>query len=247
MKMFGYCMINRELTEYEIRGIATYFARNIPSDSLISDDEMIYPAREQDIELMTLPNQRVAKITHKKYVDAFFEKGILQIGSYDYFRSAGNPEIRDHQEGLVTLIGQGNQTTVCGKFEGMMDNYVFCTYLGRPDPVVVESFGYDSFYFINDPEGFADAVRNSLNSKYFSFGKCVYCEEKALIGRIRQGHSFQRVDHRTIEMIGEAMHFVKPVKFSHQNEFRFTWRSHYNVRGARIIECPDAIQFCSRA
>jgi len=246
LRLYGYGWIGRNLSPIEVRQLATYYAGASSSENFGLNKPLIEPANEADIELMVVPSQRVAKMTKQKYLEDFFNKGIIQLGTYDLFRNAGNPEVRDHQEGVVTLIGQGYNRTAWGRFQGGDSNYLFCTYLGDPDPAVVRAFEYETCYYIDDPVGFASAVGAALGAQSYSFGKCVYCQEKALIGELKPEHSFERMDRRTIEMVGEAMHFVKPVRYSHQMEFRFAWRVPSDVKGSLIVECPDAVKFCSK-
>jgi hypothetical protein len=245
--MYKYGVIGKNLTDLEVQQLATFCARDLSPNDFIANRDLIKPAREADIELMVAPTQRISKMTQSKYMDDFFRHGRLQLGTYDYFRSAGNAEVRDHQEGTVTLIGEGPGRTAWGKFQGGGDNYLFCTYLGAPDPKVLRAFEYEACYFIDNPDGFANAIQTSLSANRYSFGKCVYCEEKALVGPLSATHSFERLDYRTVEMIGEAMNFVKPVAYAHQREFRFSWKMPTDVRGALIIDCPEAVQYCSTA
>jgi len=242
LRLYGYGWIDRALSSLEVSQLVTYYAQASSSETIT---ELIEPAQEDDIELMVVPSQRVAKMTKKKYLDDFFDRGILQLGTYDFFRNAGNIEVRDDQEGFVTLVGRGVDSTAWGRFMCGGDNYLFCTYLGDPDPAVLNAFEYDSCYFINDSRGFANAVQIALDAQNYSFGKCVYCEENAIIGGLKPEHSFERIDHRTVEMIGEAMNFVKPMRYSHQLEFRFVWKMPAYVRGTLVVECPNAVQFCS--
>lgn len=242
MRLYGYGWIDRALSSLEVSQLVTYYAQASSSETIT---KLIDPAQEDDIELMVVPSQRVTKMTKQKYLNDFFERGILQLGTYDSFQNAGNIEVRDDQEGFVTLIGREVGRTAWGRFMGGADNYLFCTYLGDPDPSVIKAFEYEACYFINDPRGFAKAVQMALDAQNYSFGKCVYCEEKALIGELKPDHSFERIDHRTVEMIGEAMNFVKPMRYSHQLEFRFVWKMPAHVRGSLVIECPNAVQFCS--
>lgn len=246
LKMFKTGWVDRHLTDYETRGLATHLAKQLSYDQSVPEEDFLEPAREADIDLMKIPRVRPVKMAKQEHVDAFFEKGTLRLGTYYDFESSGNPEVQDHQEGFVSLIAAGESRTAWGTFEGGEDNYIFCTYLGAPDPKVIEAFEYDSCFFISDPVGFTKAVQASINSQSYSFGRCVCCEEKALVGTLRQDHDFNRLDARTIEMVGEAMHYVKPVKYSHQREFRLTWRMPHTVRCALIINCPDAVKFCER-
>ena len=158
---------------------------------------------------MAFPNRKIVKMSKRKYIDQFFNKGILQLGTYETFRKSSNTEIGDKDEGLVTLIGQTDGKTAWGRFQSSDNAYIFCTYLGIPEKELLDSFGYDDCFIVNDPQGFLSAISNSLGAISSSYGKCVYCEDRALLGEITPEHSFQDLNSLTVEMIGNARHFVK--------------------------------------
>ena len=112
MRLYGYGWIGRALSSLEVSQLVTYYAHASSSETIT---ELIEPAQEDDIELMVVPSQRVAKMTKKKYLDDFFERGILQLGTCDFFRNAGNTEVGDDQEGFVTLVGRGAGRTAWGR------------------------------------------------------------------------------------------------------------------------------------
>lgn len=246
LNLYGMGHVGRNLSKFEIRMLASYCLEQSPSGYTISERGLIDPAHERDIGLMVQPKKPVLKMTRREHADSFFRDGTLRLGTYNDFRTAGHPEIRDHQEGFVVLIGESLGRTAWGTFEADGDSFVFCTFLGDPDPSVVADVGYDSYYFIHDVSGFATAVMTTLDSLDMAFGKCVYCSEKAMLGAIQPDYSFDRIDHKSVEMIGSAMHFLKPVKYSHQSEFRFVWQMGKLTREPLIIQCPEAVQYCSR-
>lgn len=235
----------RRLSTFEIVFLASKLAKGIPpSEPLVG--EIVDPAYEEDVRLMHLPKSSVAKMAQKQHVDAFFSEGTLRLGTYEDFRTQGNAEVRDHQEGFATVVGVGSSITAFGTYQRADDSHLFCTFLGNPDVNVIEQFGYDDQFFIDDIVGFCNAIKESIGATSVSFGTCVYCEFKVLVGKLDPMFDPTRIDHRTAELAGEATHYVKPVRYSHQNEFRMVWRMRSSVSRPIIIKCPEAIQFCSR-
>lgn len=245
MRDYIYGVKPRRLSTFEIVFLASKLAKRIPLDQPLVG-EIIDPAYEEDVRLMQPPTGSVAKMAKKEHVDAFFNEGRIRLGTYEDFRTQGNAEVRDHQEGFASVVGVGHSITAFGTFQRADDSYIFCTFSGNPDIKVIDQFGYDDQFLINDVFGFCEAINASIGSTSMSFGTCVYCEYKVLVGRLNPMFDSTRIDHRTAELAGEATHYVKPVRYSHQNEFRMVWRMRRPVSKPIIIKCPEAIQFCSR-
>jgi hypothetical protein len=245
LKSYSHGIEPRRLSTFEVVFLASKLAKGLPPNQPLVG-EIVDPAYEEDVRLMHLPTRRVAKMARKQHVDAFFNDGTLRLGTYEDFRTQGNAEVRDHQEGLATVVGVGSSITAFGTYQRADDSYIFCTFLGNPDANVIEQFGYDDQFFIDDIAGFCSAIKEPIGATSVSFGTCVYCEYKVLVGSLDPMFNPTRIDHRTAELAGEATHYVKPVRYSHQNEFRMVWRMRRSVSKPVIIKCPEAIQFCSR-
>lgn len=245
MHLYNHGLVPRRLSTFEIVFLASKLVKRIsPNEPLVG--EIVDPAYEEDVRLMQLPKGRIVKLAKKEHVDAFFNNGTLRLGTYENFRTQGNAEVRDHQEGFASVIAVGDDITAFGTYQRAEDSYIFCTYAGDPDPNVINSFGYNDKFCIDDAVGFCSAIQASIKSSSLSFGTCVYCEEKVLVGKISPNFSPSRIDQKTADLAGEATHYVKPVQYSHQNEFRMVWRMPSSVSSPIIIQCPEAAQYCSR-
>ncbi|MBY6056777.1 hypothetical protein [Leisingera daeponensis] len=244
MKLFGLAEWNGFLTDQEVK---QWCGRFMHQASFVLPDKEVEPRRMEEIGLMQVPNVPVVKMSKSEYVDAFFEKGTIQLGTYRYFREFGHNEIGDSTEGHVVLFADGFGRSAIGRFEDDDRDYVFCSYIGQPDPDVISKFGYDSHFVIDDVEGFALAVQRKLSAPSICFGRCVYSPHKAMRSFLPEGTSFRRIDKNIIQNFGVARHFIKPDEFSHQREFRILWNLPEGVAQTPLkIDCPEAVQFCSR-
>lgn len=246
MKLFGHMWIDRNLTEVEIRKLCGLYVLGLPNLEDYRYNMEVTPIKESAIQCMAIPDVPILKMTKQQYVDDFFGTGRLQLGSFEYYSRYDHGEIGDREEGEVVLVAEGNNFTAAGKYAGGFDNYLLCTYLGEPDPETLEKFGYDGGFIIKDPERFAMAIQKALGALSHEYANCAYNPHKAIRGKMQPGFTIERIDHRTIEMISTARHFIKPDRFAHQREFRFTWKMPHDVNDPYMIECPEAIQYCER-
>ncbi|WP_253449667.1 hypothetical protein [Halomonas sp. Y3] len=246
MKLFGHMWIARNLTETEIRKLCGFLALGLPNLDAYQNSMEVTPVDESAISRMEVPDMPIVKMAKKDHVNSFFEEGKLQLSSFEYYSRHDHGEIGDRLEGDVILLAERENFTTAGRFAGGFDHYLFCTYLGDPNPETLAKFEYDSGFIIRDPAGFATAIQRALGAKIHEYASCVYSSHKALRGKVQPGFTIDRIDHHTIEMVSSARHFVKPDHFSHQREFRFTWQMPHDVSEPFIITCPEAIQYCDR-
>jgi len=203
----------------------------------------------EEFKKMKSPKGRVIKMAKKKHVDSFFNDGILQLGTFKYYKKYENPEIGDNSEGDYIVVGRHPSVTWIFEMEGGLNNYVFCCYDGEPEPKVIERFGYDDCFEITDLEGFSNAIEKSLNAVKCYKSKCLYKKDKVLIGNLPIDFDFKAVvTELKLDMNNEAKYFMKFPVYEHQNEFRFIWQMQNNeeVEEPLIIHCPEAIKFCRR-
>ncbi|CAN5448367.1 hypothetical protein BH23BAC3_BH23BAC3_07870 [soil metagenome] len=192
---------------------------------------------------------RVIKMAKKEHIDSFFNEGTLQLGTFNYYKNFEDQEIGDRSEGDYIVVGRHPVSTLILEMEGGLNNYVFCCYDGEPEPKVIERFGYDDCFEITDLDGFSNAIIKSLDAVKFYKSRCVYKNDKVLVGDLPSGHDFRAVlTELKLDMDNEAKYFMKFPIYEHQNEFRFIWQMQNNkeVEEPLIINCPDAIEYCSR-
>jgi hypothetical protein len=53
-----------------------------------------------------------------------------------------------------------------------------------------------------------------------------------------------RIDVSTVDLLGDAKYFLKPVANRRECEFRMVWIMRKDVESPVFIECPDAAKFC---
>ncbi|SDL48025.1 hypothetical protein SAMN04488026_10882 [Aliiruegeria lutimaris] len=242
----GITEIHRNLSEQEIAQLTSWLLRRTPRLNT-SVPKLVEPAKEADIRLNEVPRQKITKMGAREHVDRFFDDGTLRLGTVRDFARQEHNEIGDGQEDApIVIIGERIGYTAAGSFEGGHEHYVFCTFLGEPSVEILEAFEYDSYYEITDPAGFSNAVGNAIGSRHADFGRCVYAPYRALQGLVADSFTMRRIDHRTMEMVGEGRNYVKSLPYVHQKELRFTWRMKMEVGAPRLVKCPEAIQFAKR-
>jgi hypothetical protein len=244
-RMYKHMWIERRLSDFELRGLCGAIVHDTAIDQPLKPWQFVKPVPERRFKLGAVPQAPVVKLGRKDHVQAFFDCGALQLGSFHYYNAFDHPEIGDNQEGVVTLVGRAHYGVMGGKYGSGYDQRVLCAFVGEADRDVLKRFGYDSGFRIVDVIGFPAAVAAAINSVSHTFGKCVYRPHKAVLGF--PGDTFNRneLSHRAGEIVRAAKHFIKPACYSHQKEFRFLWEQPADVAGAVLIECPSAREYCA--
>lgn len=233
------------LTDQELREKTGSLLKSADSEELYFAD-ITYV---EEFKKLKSPKGRVLKMAKKEHVDSFFKEGILQLGTFNYYKKKENPEIGDSSEGDYIVVGRHPGVTWIFQMIGGLNNYVFCCYDGEPEPKVIERFGYNDCFEITDLEGFSNAIKKSLNAVKSFKSKCVYKKDKVLIGNLPIDQDFRAVVTEVkLGMDNEAKYFMKFPIYEHQNEFRFIWQMQSNeeVEDPLLIHCPEAIEYCRR-
>ncbi len=233
-------------TENELQIVWRSFLSDFHSDAELGAFDKIEPIYEHQVKLMALPDRPIVKLAKDNHVDDFFRSGRLQLGSFEYYSSYEHNEVGDAQEGKVTAVATAEWGFFAGNYGSGYDNYVFCAFCGDPDDTLRRKLGYNSGFIIEDPEGFAKAIQESVKASSYKYGMCVYSPFKAIMGDNAQKIDRSRISHETGKMITAAKHFIKPEKYSHQKEFRFIWETGKDINNAEVIECPEAVKFCRK-
>lgn len=200
--------------------------------------------------LLRMP-QLVRYVGKQLYVDEFFETGRLRLSSFQAFRGlAGEDEERgDWAE---------------GRFEGRVANmaiaamhgetaYVLCT-CAVENPTMDANFDTGAGFRIVQALEFAQMVSRKVPGFLGGVqGLCAYRDGKFDQGDEpplpfdpgRPQESMEANEKVAGAKMLEAM-FIKDLRFSHQVEYRFIWRSSEPQEESLTIECSDARQFCRR-
>ena len=141
---------------------------------------------------------------------------------------------------------------------------LLCTSLYQVDTtgeVTDSKFGLE----IREPEKFAEIVAKELekNGCYVIdtyIGPCYYSDKiiegtgesttiEVFLDETERNKAFDPRFFAQImsEMGGNHIYFNKPLKFVHENEYRFTWIVNYDPKDKPVhIKVPDARQYCRK-
>ena len=201
---------------------------------------------EEELPIGVMPKKPIFKMSKREHVDAFFDRGTLQLGNFDYFSKSENEEVGDKTEGSFVLVGRCPGRTGFTKISGGFNFHVFCAFEGDADPSCIKKFDYDSYFEIMDIIGFQKAISARIRSSNAKYSRCIYKRDKALVGKVPEDFNFMTISSKQLDFVNSAKYFLKPNKFSHQNEFRFIWEVKEKLESPTIIECPEAIKFCRK-
>ncbi|MBM7454675.1 hypothetical protein HNR62_000504 [Oceanisphaera litoralis] len=245
-RVYKHMWIERKLSDFELQGLCGALVHDTPFDHSLKPGQFVKPLPEKRFKLNRAPQEPVVKLGKKEHIDKFFLTGKLQLGSFAYYNDFDHPEIGDVEEGAVTLVAKTPFGVMAGKYGSGYNHRMFCTYVGHLDQTTMKKFGYDSGFIVTDPAGFAQAIASAISASTFTYGQCLYHPHKAVLGF--PGHDVDRhqLSHRTGQMVKAGKHFIKPMRYSHQREFRFLWEMPQDVSGAEIVDCSAARQYCNQ-
>lgn len=244
-RIYKHMWLEKELSDFELHGLCGVIVHNRPFDQPLKAEHFVKPILEMRFELNIIPQEPIIKLGKKEHIDAFFESGKLQLGSYAYYNTFEHPEIGDNQEGIVTLLAKTDFGIIGGKYGSGFNQYMFCASIGSPDCETMKKFGYDSGFIINDPIGFANAIAESICAASSTFGRCVYHPHKAILGFPNDIVDRNKLSHESGKIVNAAQHFIKSERYSHQKEFIFLWEMQSDLSGSKVIDCSSARQYCS--
>jgi hypothetical protein len=238
-------LIEKKLSNFELQSLCGALVHDTLPDQPLKAWQLVKPTPEKRFKLGTVPQDPIIKLGKKEHVDAFFESGALQLGSYAYYNAFDHSEIGDNQEGIVTLLAKTPFGVIGGKYGSGYNQRMFCVSVGDLDRKTMERFGYNSGFVINNPIAFSNAVAKSIGATSHTFGRCLYRPHKAVLGFPGDTTNRYEISHRSGEIVNAAKHFIKSERYSHQKEFRFLWEQSSDVSGADVFDCSSARQYCS--
>lgn len=238
--------IERKLSDHELRGLCGALVHDTPFDQSIKPSQFVTPVPERRFKLGVAPQAPIVKLSKKEHVDAFFDTGALQLGSFNYYNGFDHSEIGDPQEGVVTLVAKTPFGIIGGKYGTGYNQSIFCAFVGKADEITMARFGYDSGFIITDPNGFSSAIAEAIGATWHTFGQCVYRTHKAVLGFPGNEVNRHEISHRTGQIVNAGKHFIKPERYSHQKEFRFLWEMPMDIEDALVVDCTAARRYCAR-
>jgi hypothetical protein len=222
------------------------YLKGVPGYLLYNKETYVDLTYESEFNGLKEPKSQLIKMSKKEYIDAFFEHGTLKLGTLEYYRTIDDPEQGDNSEGSIIIIGQNSTNTAFAKIGSGFNNYVFCCYDGSPNNEVIEKFGYDDYFIIENPKEFAESIRQLIEANRVIRSQCIYKKDKVLFGKTSDHFDFNVLSEKLATLVDETQYFIKTDKYEHQQEYRFIWGLENNVSEPLIIKCPEAIQFCKR-
>lgn len=241
-----YLLFPPNLSDEQIRALTGALKNGLFLDQPIPFDKFADITYEKEFTGLQKPRAKIIKMAKKRHVDSFFEKGTLQLGAFEYYRNFDNEEVRDEEEGNTILVGSNSKQTAVITITGGFDQYVFCCYDGEAEQDIIEKFEYDSFFEIADLDGFSKAISKKLNAISNNKSQCIYKKDKVLVSNVSEEFKFGVISSHLENLGSISKFFIKPWRFNHQQEYRFTWKVNNDIVEPIIIDCPEAIQFCRK-
>jgi hypothetical protein len=191
-----------------------------------------------------------------KYVDEFFNEGILQLSSFKVFRKHPDEERVDIYEGRPMLqIGRPNGSFAIVGINAA-ETYILCT--TSVECLKMEaSFDTSDGFRITNSLAFAECISRCIPGYIWGIeGFCDYrdnlliekYDSNPIKGPDEYG-SLEEWERKTDEYVGQQMidgFFLKRLKYAHQSEFRMIWCGSGKEQKYLKITCPEARKFCQR-
>ncbi|MDP3515608.1 MAG: hypothetical protein Q8S94_00440 [Pseudohongiella sp.] len=245
VQIYKHMWINKRLSEFELQGLCGKIVHDTKIDQPIKPWQFVKPVPERRFRIGATPQKPIVKLSERRYVEQFFQTGLLLLGSFDYYANFEHSEIGDNTEGgWVTLLAKTPFGVTGGKYSSGQNNRMFCTYLGNPERKIMKKFGYDSGFVITHPEHFCNAIAESIGALSASFGQCIYRTHKAVLGFPGKEANPYELSHRCIEIVKAGKYLIKHERYSHQHELRFLWELKEDALGAEIVDCGSARKYC---
>jgi hypothetical protein len=200
----------------------------------------------------------------KKWIDCFFKTGELMLSSFSQFRKHPDEQRRDPHEGASILDMSFGGQPLSGIAYFGSDAYILSTSMIESNELMRQFPGYDDYFRIGDPLGFASAIAEAIPNFTLGFqGPCLYQSER-LVRREIQGpplldpsasqefpqenaeRLFDAMNHRVFEATKLEPFFFKPLEYAHQAEYRLVWCVSREKEDRSVVKCPDARRFCRR-
>ncbi len=234
------------LSEQSISLIAGALLNRLYLDQPVPADKLASVTYTKSVPLYLAPDKPIIKMTKRKYVESFRQEGTIRLGTFHEYSKYDHEEIGDNTEGSFLLVGQNDSMTTFFQGGGGFNSYIFCCFTGDPDQNCIERFGYDSYYKIVNPLGFAQALCRGLQAYNYCFSQCVYSNsrEKVIVGEASEFYNPRQISNQTMLLVNLSKYFVKPNQYAHQSEYRFIFLMKSVVDEPIIIKCPDAVKFC---
>lgn len=194
-------------------------------------------------------------LSHKEYIDDFFDNGNIFLSSFKNFK-----EYEDEMQGDVSegqnMIGGFNDEGA-GEFifyEGGENAYVLCS-TNILNDVIINDFNGVGAIKINDTVSFGKELARKLPFVNTGIGgDCIYGDSRTQILENEKNKTFQNMDFNNPLLMKEEISqitmgielFMKFNKYKHQQEHRLLWFSARPIKNNIVVHCPEAIKHCEK-
>lgn len=200
----------------------------------------------------------VYRYMHQKYVDQFFEEGLLQLSSFESNRTIEDAIRQDKREGTGAIfVVSRDRQRVQPLMARAFDHRMLCLSSSAETDRLMEHFKVDGCFEVKNTTGFGYEVAKTLN--HFQFGlegvvtyqtdyqRYLLLEQHEELPDLMVADPPNDVLFKYLDFIGRTnqdMLYTKPVEFAHESEYRFTWRC--TSENPILIKCPEAVKYCRR-
>lgn len=206
----------------------------------------------------TIVIPKVYRYMDQKYIDEFFETGILRLSTFHTFAQHKDEQRHDPKEGFNILFGLGDNSTIVAVTRHGSNSLIFCTSTIEDDQLM-QSFNTNGYFKINKSIDFAVAIAEKIpGCKGGLQGPCIYADRRSIerrfsepdeiVARLQEEGKKPELQETlaTASRIGGSdTFFTKLKKFKSQIEYRFIWHVP-EAKDPVFVECPEALEFCEK-
>lgn len=218
------------------------------------------------VTVNTIQNWHIQPLTayrflEEKHVNEFFTTGRLRLSSFSAFWSHKDEVRGDKQEGqgyysanYLPEDGSGGHNFTALLNSGT-NAFVLCTSL-RNDITTFATCEYNSGIVIHDITSFALQIANCIGHYIGGMqGQCLYKTPPILeidLGKFNvKDLSDNQIQEKWSEFHAKCnsddrIFFIKNSTHQNQFEYRLIWFVDYDIPDHLFIECPKAIQYCTK-
>ena len=184
------------------------------------------------------------------------------LSSFHNFSKHADNQLGDPSEPHITMQIEGNNSQSAVALIDASSSFVLSTSTVESKELMKElSNAYEDGFRITDSVAFAHEVAAKLPEFIGGFqGECIYRND--IVVRRENAADFpfnppesdedaekimQEYNNYIEQQNNLESYFLKRLKYSNQNEYRFVWRTSMSEREDKFfIKCPEALKYCER-
>jgi len=196
-------------------------------------------------------------LDNSQWLDAFFERGEIQLSCFQKFKHYPNEVQGDPNEGGALCWFDDLEGNTQGfKYEAGFNSYILSTTIEINDKIVGD-FNAQGAIKILDTTAFALEISKRVHFCVGGMeGVCEYASGRAFhlknnlklreMMKIEGAVNTRQFRNELQIQTAEYELFLKEDKYQYQNEYRLIWLSGEKIDDSKIFECPEALQYCER-